>query len=107
MCGRLGWVVLAGASAVFVIAAGHAAWLDGPTYDEPTYVASGLTALSRHDLRINPQHPPLAKVVAAVPLLPLRLPIPATGWRSANEHGLAAALVRSQLEAGTLRRTGF
>ena len=42
---------------------------DSPTIDEPVYVTAGLTGLVRHDLRLNPQHPPLAKVLAALPVL--------------------------------------
>ena len=53
-------------------AAGAALWQaadDAPTTDEPLYVTDGLAALLRHDLRVNPQHPPLAKALAAVPVL--------------------------------------
>jgi ribosome biogenesis protein Tsr3 len=98
-------LALAVASAAFAVLAARAAWVDAPTYDEPTYVVSGLTALTRHDLRINPQHPPLAKVIAALPLLVSRTPVPRAGWRDGNEHRAAAGLVRAALRAGTLRRT--
>src|SRR5436190_22576630 len=97
-------VVVGCASAMFAVLAFRQAWTDAPTYDEPTYVTAGLTSLTRHDLRINPQHPPLAKLVAALPVLALRPTIPrGRGWRTANEHVLSAAFVRAQLADGRLR----
>ncbi|MEA2704783.1 MAG: hypothetical protein QOD63_2728, partial [Actinomycetota bacterium] len=101
-------LVLAIASFAFAVLALMQAWTDAPTYDEPTYVTAGLTSLTRHDLRINPQHPPLAKLVAAVPVLALRPTIPrGPGWRTANERVLSAAFVRAQLDDGRLRAVFF
>jgi Dolichyl-phosphate-mannose-protein mannosyltransferase len=54
------------------LATGMALWQavgDAPSTDEPLYVTDGLAALERHDLRLNPQHPPLAKALAALPVL--------------------------------------
>lgn len=54
------------------VGAGMALWQaagDAPSTDEPLYVTDGLVALLRHDLRVNPQHPPLGKTLAAVPVL--------------------------------------
>ena len=39
------------------------------TYDETAHLASGYTCLKYHDYRISPTHPPLAKKLAALPLL--------------------------------------
>ena len=41
---------------------------DSPTFDEPVYVSAGLLALTQHDLAYNPEHPPLAKAIAATAL---------------------------------------
>lgn len=38
------------------------------TWDEPTHLAAGYAALSR-DFRVDPSHPPLARMWAALPLL--------------------------------------
>ena len=46
------------------------AWTDAPTYDEPIYLSAGVTSLLGHDLRLNPEHPPLAKALAALPSSP-------------------------------------
>src|SRR5260370_27874195 len=40
-----------------------------PTYDELVHSPSGLSYLQRRDARLNLEHPPLLKVIAAVPLL--------------------------------------
>ena len=106
--GRRAIAITLAASALFAVVALHEAWTTSPTYDEPTYLVAGLTALTRHDLRINTVHPPLAKIIAATPVLLLHPTIPSgTGWRRADEHRLAADFVRAQARRGQLRRTFF
>ena len=51
----------------FVVMAGYQAWHDSLTVDEPVYIGAGYTGLTEQDLRINFEHPPLPKLVAAVP----------------------------------------
>lgn len=34
-----------------------------PTIDEPVYIATGVIYLREHDLRYNPEHPPLGKLI--------------------------------------------
>ncbi len=43
------------------------------TFDETSHVASGYSYLTQQDYRMNPEHPPLVKDLAAVPLLFLNL----------------------------------
>ncbi len=52
---------------------------DSPTYDEPVYVSAGLLALTQHDLDYNAEHPPIAKAIAAIPVL-------ATSWTLPSGH---------------------
>ena len=40
-----------------------------PTYDEVVHVPSGLSYLQKQDARLNIEHPPLLKIIAALPLL--------------------------------------
>jgi hypothetical protein len=40
-----------------------------PTFDEPVHVVAGYSYLKWGDYRVNPEHPPLAKALAALPLL--------------------------------------
>ncbi len=42
---------------------------DALTYDELAHIGAGYSYLAKHDYRINPEHPPLIKDLAAVPLL--------------------------------------
>ena len=39
------------------------------TWDEPLHLAHGYAALTRHDFRVDPGHPPLMRMLAALPLL--------------------------------------
>lgn len=39
------------------------------TFDEPTHLASGYSYWRWHDYRLNPEHPPLVKRLASLPLL--------------------------------------
>ncbi|MBV9767005.1 MAG: glycosyltransferase family 39 protein [Acidobacteriaceae bacterium] len=48
--------------------AGGTAFHESATVDEVAHVGAGLSYLQRLDLRLNPEHPPLAKVLAAIPL---------------------------------------
>jgi 4-amino-4-deoxy-L-arabinose transferase-like glycosyltransferase len=50
------------------------AW-QSPTWDEGDHLFSGYESLRRLDHSLNPEHPPLAKMVAALPLLPLALKV--------------------------------
>ena len=40
-----------------------------PTYDEAVHLFAGYSYLKWGDFRINPEHPPLAKMLAAAPLM--------------------------------------
>ncbi len=42
---------------------------ESPVYDEVTHIPSGLSYWQQHDARLNVEHPPLLKVIAAIPLL--------------------------------------
>lgn len=57
------------ASVVFFGLALREAVNDSPTFDEPINIAAGVTYLTRHDIRLNLEHPPLAKAIEALPVL--------------------------------------
>lgn len=46
-----------------------AARQQSPTVDEPVYLGAAVSYLQHHDLRLNPEHPPLAKLVVGAGLL--------------------------------------
>ncbi len=49
---------------------------DSTTFDESSHIPAGYSYLSQKDFRINPEHPPLIKDLAALPLLFLNLNFP-------------------------------
>lgn len=44
-------------------------WEDAPTIDEVIHIGSGYSYLKQFNMRLNPEHPPLAKDLAAIPLV--------------------------------------
>lgn len=70
--------------AAFVFAcAGGLAWrggtLDSVTVDEPSHLSAGYAALTRGDFRLSPDHPPLGRLVLALPLVAQGLSFRAEG----------------------------
>jgi len=49
--------------------AGGAALRESITVDEVAHIGAGVSYLQKLDMRMNPEHPPLAKVLAAIPLV--------------------------------------
>ncbi len=88
----------------FLVLGGIEAWRDSATYDEPVYVSSGVIAVLHHDLTDNAEHPPLFKVLAALPVLAVHPVVPGDGrWNANNERTYSARFVDAQLKAGTMR----
>lgn len=60
------------------------------TFDESAHIYAGYSYWTRGDFGINPEHPPVAKMLAALPLLPLHLvapPGPPMYFRAASSVG--------------------
>lgn len=55
--------------ALMALLAGGAARRESVTFDEIAHTAAGVSYLQKLDMRMNEEHPPLAKVVAALPLV--------------------------------------
>ncbi len=49
------------------------AWWDSAIFDETAHIPAGYSYLTMHDARLNPEHPPLLKDLAALPLVFMRL----------------------------------
>ena len=96
------------ATLVFLVLGGFEAWRDSATFDEPVYVSSGVAALLHHDVADNAEHPPLFKVLAALPVLIAHPVVPADGhWNRNNERTYSARFVEAQMRAGTMHRVTF
>src|SRR5437588_11654625 len=59
--------VAAGLLIMMFFLAGGAALHESTTVDEVAHVGAGLSYLQCLDLRLNPEHPPLGKALAALP----------------------------------------
>jgi len=58
-----------GLLAIMFLLAGGAALHESVAVDEVAHIGAGLSYLQRFDLRLNEEHPPLGKVLAAIPLV--------------------------------------
>jgi Dolichyl-phosphate-mannose-protein mannosyltransferase len=54
---------------LMAILSGGAAYRESITVDEVAHIGGGVSYLQKLDLRMNPEHPPLAKILAALPLV--------------------------------------
>jgi hypothetical protein len=64
------------------------------TSDEAAHLAAGYSYLVEGDYRLNPEHPPLIKMLAALPLLPLQLDFPRGAlWEQAEEWNIGRLFV--------------
>jgi hypothetical protein len=77
-----GWVLL---PSLFLVQGAAFIAASSQTHDEAAHLAAGYSYLTRRDFRLNPEHPPLIKELAALPvLLWYRLPFEprARDWNS-------------------------
>jgi hypothetical protein len=81
---------------------------DSPTVDEAVDVASGVTTVVRHDLRLNPEHAPLPKLLSALPALLARPVVPdGAGWQRDDWFEHTDDFIRANRDAGRLDRVFF
>lgn len=82
MCGKQSLVTLSLFGVIFFLLTFTSSLQKSPTFDEPMHLFAGYSYLKWGDFRANPEHPPLAKMLAALPLLVLNLKDP----RPENPH---------------------
>lgn len=71
---RLSYCALyVGPVVIFVVLSVGSVLQKSPTYDETVHLFAGYSYLRWGDYRVNPEHPPLVKMLAAAPLLALDL----------------------------------
>lgn len=70
---KRGGIIATGIIIASLILAISSFWDDSLIVDEIPHVGSGYAYVKKLDYRLNPEHPPLAKAIAAVPLLFLDL----------------------------------
>ncbi len=105
---RVAFVVLALLSVQFLALGLVQAWRDSPTYDEKYHLAGGVTALTDHQLRFMAEHPPLPKVIAALPALAGQPVVPHDkSWRQGDGFTYPDEFLQAQADAGRLQRVTF
>jgi len=62
------WAIAAALFAVFLVSGALSLRNDAPVFDETAHLPAGLSYLDRWDFRLNPEHPPLPKLWAALPV---------------------------------------
>ncbi len=72
------WVTAAVVTLLFILSAQiiHAIYGQSLTWDEDDHIFAGYESWKTHDFGLNPEHPPLVKYLATLPLLPLHLNVP-------------------------------
>jgi len=66
---RNAYLAVAALLATMALLAGGAARRESVTVDEVAHIGAGVSYLQKLDLRMNEEHPPLAKIIAALPLV--------------------------------------
>jgi len=81
---------------------------DAPTYDEPAHLAAGVASLTQRDLRLDIEHPPLVKALAALPvvLADVRLPSGGLPWTASLRSPARSAAGRAAMATGEQTRLG-
>ncbi len=64
---------------------------ESQTVDEGAHLTAGYSYWKTGDYRLNPEHPPLIKLLASVPLLflPIHLPLDHSSWESRDQWAFA------------------
>lgn len=100
--------LVAGSALLFVSLGLHQAARDAPTTDEAVYLVAGASSLVHRDLRMNPEHPPLVKALAAAPALTVGIPLPTyETWRSGDWFDYTDERVSELVELDRLRSATF
>ncbi len=90
------WTVIGlGLVCLFFLQALLAAPLLSATTDEPVHISAGYSYWQTRDFRLNPEHPPLAKLLAALPLLAVdpKLDTSSKDWSAASEYPFGFAFL--------------
>jgi len=66
--------------ATFALLAFTSMWDDNANYDERIHLPAGYSYVTQQDMRLNPEHPPLVKDLAVLPLLLMKINFPYKSW---------------------------
>jgi hypothetical protein len=77
-----------------------------PTYDEVAHLPAGYTYWKANDFRLNPEHPPLVKLLAALPMLFMSLPGDPLPWADHRDPSQAPLGVQHALSQWVMASSG-
>ncbi len=82
------WITAAILSLLLILSAQvlHAIHGQSLTWDEDDHIFAGYESWKTHDFGLNPEHPPMVKLLATLPLLPLHLNVPPLQHRFFKEE---------------------
>ncbi len=65
---------------------------ESQTIDEAVHLTAGVSYVTTGDFRLNPEHPPLIKELAALPVIlaGAKFPITSTNWKTWNQYALGS-----------------
>jgi len=66
------WILIA-SSIFFLVISLWNAWKDSAIFDETAHIGAGYSYVEKQDMRLNPEHPPMIKDLAGIPLAFLNL----------------------------------
>lgn len=101
----ISWIILAGGVIVQSILLISLAVTDGQTIDEATHLSSGASYLTTGDFKLNPEHPPLVKLLSgsSALLASPQVPTDDPSWNSGNQWDFGRAfLYHNTVSADTL-----
>jgi hypothetical protein len=107
--GRYFWVAALCLLALLAGTTISAARSESQTVDESVHLAAGYSYLKTGDFRLNPEHPPVSKLICGLPLLLLNpwLPLSDISWQATRQYPFGAQfLYHNRLSAGTLLFAG-
>jgi len=93
----LAWALAGLVLSAHLLLSARLLYRDALTSDEPIHITAGTLAALDRDLRINPEHPPLAKALAGLGVAagPVDFPYGADSYARADGYGLARAFFRA------------
>jgi 4-amino-4-deoxy-L-arabinose transferase-like glycosyltransferase len=99
------WLITFGVLAVVFALQVTSAVQESQTHDEAAHIAAGYSYWTTGDFRLNPEHPPLSKLLASLPLLLFRPTLTPAGedWQRADAFAIGKKfLYKNDVPAGTL-----
>jgi hypothetical protein len=99
---RAFWIAVVILLGIMAAAMVRSALLECQTWDEGIHLAAGYSYLKTGQFRLNAEHPPLFKLLAALPLLLLRpdLPTQHPSWAKANVFDFAVQFMYGNTFSG-------